>query len=252
MRMSRRSLLLGGGPVVLGCGGTCRGFTPCVSAESGGRSICSFDRAVQLPNTLQTRAPAAAALEAVRLISECAGLMPNFELVEAELKEKTRAYAAIIDGRRYVVYDGAEFDWNGTGPSWPCITVLAHEIGHHLNGHLLDGGSRPKTELEADTFAGFSVSRLGGSLEDALGVFRTFSIWGSKTHPPRDDRLDAAEAGWRHAEALRLRSPLPCNSEWLGGAVKIDGRRCRMARVCEGGVTAHRLACERAGTWYWQ
>ena len=36
------------------------------------------------------------------------------------------------------------------------MTLLAHEVGHHLNGHTIHrGGSTPELELEADEFAGF-------------------------------------------------------------------------------------------------
>mgnify|MGYP000712221007 CR=1 FL=1 len=107
--------------------------------------------------------------------------MPNFELVEAELKEKTRAYAAIIDGRRYVVYDGGEFDWNGAGPSWPCITVLAHEIGHVVHRHT--------TRMVVEQ--GVLQMGLGLALGDVSGVLSTGGALLTGLHYRRNHEREA-------------------------------------------------------------
>ena len=89
-----------------------------------------------------------------------------------------------------------------TGNHWSGISIMAHEIGHHLEAHTIrPGGSTPPDELEADEFSGWILRRLGASLDDAQAVFRTFSAGGSPTHPPRDARLAAVAAGWDRANA---------------------------------------------------
>lgn len=85
---------------------------------------------------------------------------------------------------------------------------MAHEIGHHLQGHtLVPGGSRPPSELEADDFSGFTLYQMGAELEDAQKAMATFGDPnGSATHPPRDQRLVAIEKGWDRAKKLHPRS----------------------------------------------
>jgi len=88
-----------------------------------------------------------------------------------------------------------------SGSDWAAVSILAHEIGHHLSGHTLDNvGSRPETELEADEFSGFVLRRMGASLPDAQAVMETIaSLKGSHSHPPKKDRLAAIEKGWSKA-----------------------------------------------------
>ena len=89
---------------------------------------------------------------------------------------------------------------NNTNNGWSGISIMAHEIGHHLEAHTIrPGGSNPPDELEADEFSGWVLRRLGASMQDAQAVFRTSSATGSSTHPPRDARLAAVAAGWDRA-----------------------------------------------------
>lgn len=144
--------------------------------------------------------PEAAAESAVKSIMSVIGLKANFELRAANVPN---AAAVILKGRRYILYN-PKFMANinsVTGSDWAAISILAHEIGHHLNGHTLDNvGSRPQTELDADEFSGFVLGRLGASLADAQAVMGTIaSMKGSHSHPPKKDRLIAIAAGWHRA-----------------------------------------------------
>ena len=125
------------------------------------------------------------------------GLTANFQLWST--REVDNA-AALIDGEvRYLAYNP---DWlreyQGRGDAqWILYAIMAHEIGHHLQGHtLIPGGSRPPTELEADEYAGFTLAGLGATEDQALALWRTFSRRGSSTHPPRDERLAAVKKGY--------------------------------------------------------
>jgi hypothetical protein len=75
---------------------------------------------------------------------------------------------------------------------------------------------------------------------------------GSRTHPPRAQRLEAVEAGWRHSEAPKKQEPVTCATGWLGTAFALHGKECRMAKVCRGKKPGYRLACEQSGQWLWQ
>jgi hypothetical protein len=84
------------------------------------------------------------------------------------------------------------------------LTILAHEIGHHLNNHItnpLPGATEIELELEADKTAGFLVYLMGGTLEKAKMAFQDVSENGSYTHPKRSDRINALVGGYKDAEA---------------------------------------------------
>tara|TARA_B100000787_G_C16179821_1_gene291119 strand:- start:84 stop:1847 length:1764 start_codon:yes stop_codon:yes gene_type:complete len=127
------------------------------------------------------------------------------------------ALALTFKGVRYIMYD-PEFmqnlsysnDWNG-------MFVLAHEVGHHINGHSVDAvlsindvvGKVPLSkkriqELEADEFAGFVLGRLGAKLSDAtLAVSKTPSGDDSySTHPTRSKRIAAATRGFKQSGGI--------------------------------------------------
>jgi hypothetical protein len=90
---------------------------------------------------------------------------------------------------------------SATGNKWTAVSIMAHEIGHHLNGHTLDSEtSKPATELEADEFSGFVLQKMGASLPDAQAAMAAIaSLKGSHTHPPKNQRLSAIAAGWGKA-----------------------------------------------------
>lgn len=73
-----------------------------------------------------------------RIISTV-GLRPNFEVQQSDIYS---AAATVLNGKRYIFYNPKFFDKlnEATGSEWSLISILAHEIGHHLNGHTLSGG----------------------------------------------------------------------------------------------------------------
>ena len=147
--------------------------------------------------------PASQAAGIIREITEAVGLQPRFEL--RATTQVPNAAAVVYGGRRYLLYNprflaavnrAGHTDWAG-------ISILAHEMGHHLNGHTLRaGGSQPEDELEADEFSGFVLRRLGASLAQAQAALATVSPEaGSATHPGRAPRLAAISRGWSRATA---------------------------------------------------
>ncbi|SLN60405.1 hypothetical protein TRL7639_03335 [Falsiruegeria litorea R37] len=133
----------------------------------------------------------------VNNILAVSGLLPNFQVVETG--EVGNAAAIIIDGERYLAFNPdwlAQYETDPNG-RWQLLGVMAHEVGHHLQGHTLTGeGSRPPTELEADEYAGFILAALGANLTEAQSLWATLPAEGSVTHPPRHQRLAAIERGW--------------------------------------------------------
>lgn len=136
------------------------------------------------------------------------GLQTNFIVMACP--NLRNAFAVNIDADigkiRYIIYDNAFLERIDvkTNTDWAAVSILAHEIGHHLNGHTLDGiGSRPPKELESDEFSGFALYKLGASLEEAQAAMANLaSARTSLTHPAKADRLAAIERGWKNAEDL--------------------------------------------------
>jgi len=141
--------------------------------------------------------------------------------------DRTPNAQATIDqnGRPYILYN-PEFlksvkSLNFTTTSiptnvtnWETLTILAHEIAHHLNYHLVNphpDATFRSMELEADETAGFILYKLGATLEESQRAMKSesVSIEGSYTHPPRAQRLEAIRKGW---EKARGSNPAPAPS----------------------------------------
>lgn len=146
--------------------------------------------------------PAGASAEkVVQDIMSVIGLRANFEL-RASTDIPTAA-AVIKKGSRYILYNPKFMNTiiSATGNKWTAVSIMAHEIGHHLSGHTLDGEtSKPATELEADEFSGFVLQKMGATLTDAQAAMAAIaSLKGSHTHPPKNQRLSAIATGWGKA-----------------------------------------------------
>lgn len=115
-------------------------------------------------------------------------------------------FATVIEGQPYIIYDNAFLNRveETTRTDWAAVSILAHEIGHHANFHTIDGtGSRPDKELEADYFSGFWLHEMGANLAQSQEAMKHFQgEYVTSTHPPRSQRLDAIEKGWKEAENL--------------------------------------------------
>jgi hypothetical protein len=115
------------------------------------------------------------ARDVVREIIDVIGLKPRFELRAANIEN---AAAVIYNGKRYILYneDFLAAINNAVHTDWGGVSILAHEIGHHLNGHTLTrAGSNPADELEADEFSGFVLRKMGASLAEAQAAFISYA-----------------------------------------------------------------------------
>lgn len=164
------------------------------------------------------------AVSLVERICETVGLPQNFEVRVAAVSDDIQNAAAVIadfgtpNAKRLVLYNElwVQDYLRSTGEEyWSGVALLAHECGHHLSGHTLDGqGSKPPKELQADSFAGFIVAKLGGTREQALALFKTFPLEASETHPARSDRLQAVAVGWRNAGASKPTPSPNSDPDW--------------------------------------
>jgi hypothetical protein len=136
----------------------------------------------------------------IQRIVDVSGLARNFEIGAAHVPN---AAAVTLGSTRYILYNPSFIDsiTAKTRNRWAAAGILAHEVGHHLNGHTLQaGGSRPEIEREADYFSGFVLQKLGARLRDATAVMEILAPEvGSPTHPAKKERLASITAGWSKA-----------------------------------------------------
>jgi hypothetical protein len=139
-------------------------------------------------------------------IMKYTGLPQNFAVVEG--KVPNAAAVIMLDSqripRRVIAYNKdfmAEVTRATQNNNWAPISIMAHEIGHHLSGHtMIPGGSQPPIELEADKFSGFVLFKMGASLPDAVKALQTLvPEQEGQTHPGRKRRVAAVQQGWQEA-----------------------------------------------------
>jgi hypothetical protein len=126
-------------------------------------------------------------------------LTQNFVIEQAPGIEN--CYAVIERGRRMIRYDNDFLERTDqmARTKWASISIMAHEIGHHVCGHTQDNiGSTPSKELEADKFSGIVMASLGATQDQAKAAMNAVSSeHASSTHPGKRDRLNAIALGWQ-------------------------------------------------------
>jgi len=95
-----------------------------------------------------------------------------------------------------------------TGRYWSLISIMAHEIGHHLAFHLDENIEDHEAELEADYFSGYILAKMGATMDDALSAMRELAgDEATKTHPGKAERLQAIAAGFKNASKGQQATP---------------------------------------------
>lgn len=148
--------------------------------------------------------------QVVAEIMKYTGLPANFVVVEGQVPN---AAAVIMQGpdkvpRRVIAYNPGfmgEVIRATKANNWAPVSIMAHEIGHHLSGHtIVPGGSQPPIELESDKFSGFVLYKMGAPLADAQRAIATLIPEADgQTHPGRRKRLAAIANGWTEACELQ-------------------------------------------------
>ena len=156
----------------------------------------------------------AAADNALNRILNTIGASKNFVLTPCD--KISNAVATAYKGTRYILYDRDFMKSISRGSNdWSSLFILAHEVGHHINGHSIDillyAGDvvdspslekKRKQELEADEFAAFILAKLGAKLSQLNNVISLISDNSDdtySTHPNRLKRLLSVEKGYKKA-----------------------------------------------------
>ena len=151
------------------------------------------------------------AAEVVEKILSVVGIPRNFILQSCD--NINNCFATTKLGKRYIVYDRKFLNdiSKNIGSNWSNISILAHEIGHHLSGHTVDQlvydnnlndnfsvEESHKHELEADEFSGFIIAKLGGRISDATSIFSRIPNHedSNSSHPTSSKRIEAIKKGF--------------------------------------------------------
>jgi|GEM_PF-2479993 len=128
--------------------------------------------------------------------------------IVAPCEDINNALAIIDDGMRYILYD-PEFinSISQTSNYWANMSILAHEVGHHINGHTLGASvsayENKIQELESDEFSGFVMQKIGSTLEQATDAIASIASSGDDTyssHPNKERRIKAITKGFNNAK----------------------------------------------------
>lgn len=187
---------------------------------------CSYDgSAIKVSAKSLNGASSSDGEAVVKTIMRFTGLPQNFKVIEGPVPN---AAAMIVLGPdklpvRVIAYNARFMDQVRQATKnndWASISVMAHEIGHHLSGHtLMAGGSQPPIELEADKFSGFVLQKMGATLDHAQTAISTLVPEGDgPTHPGRSRRLAAILDGW--TESCQQRNLPQCAGTEVAVAVQ--------------------------------
>ncbi|PIV97000.1 MAG: hypothetical protein COZ16_02680 [Flavobacteriaceae bacterium CG_4_10_14_3_um_filter_31_253] len=177
----------------------------CISAQS----VCKLsqqelDLYLCVNDYTSIESSASLTLGLSEIVSEIGLSQSNFTMKTCNSIQN--AVAVIIDGERELLIDENYLSKlnNSTNSSF-YLFILAHEIGHHLNGHTLkssDNSTSRKQELEADYFAGFVLKKLNSKIQDITNALNKIPHpnQNTGTHPILKDRIFSAKSGFNDAE----------------------------------------------------
>ncbi len=173
--------------------------------------------------------PSEEAARIVKQILDGAGGLSHGSIIVKESNVEN-AVATIVDKRRYILYSTTFLEkFKGDAKTkWAAYTVLAHEIGHHLNGHDFgekDAKRRRQMELEADKFAGAICRTLGATLAEAIAGMESMKLAGeTTTHPAKGARTAAIANGWKLQDDVLKRPGSGAGREMESAVESLSGK----------------------------
>lgn len=166
------------------------------------KNIFGFECEIYMPDEREKKI--------IENIISYSGLPLNFEIYSGDINN---AVATIRNNKRYIIYDknllkNVEVL---TESYWSSISILAHEIGHHLSGHTLNNETKNhEGELQADKFSGFILYKMGATQKQAsYAMYLLGNDEDTDTHPNKNKRIKAILEGWNEAKIQRYQGAIP-------------------------------------------
>ncbi|MBK6771245.1 MAG: hypothetical protein IPG78_03700 [Ignavibacteria bacterium] len=124
------------------------------------------------------------------------------EIMLVRCENMKNAASAIYDSIPCIFYDN-EFMESidiGSKSSWASVSILAHEVGHHVNLHNLNVSAsnteQQNREWAADYFSGGAMYRLRATLDEAQSAIKNLPDSDNDSYPSREERLEAIKQGY--------------------------------------------------------
>jgi len=116
---------------------------------------------------------------------------------------EANCFATIVgDGERVIIADQLFLnDVNKqVKTEWGAISIIAHELGHHIAGFAKSASQTPDSELDADYWSGYLLQKLGADKEASTKCIMSFGTEDDSTsHPNKYRRKSAIQEGWDDA-----------------------------------------------------
>ncbi len=163
--------------------------------------VTSFEAGVAPGTQIMAFRSESQAEEMMARVLAYTGLRPNFVFRRDDSVGAGVAMATLVEDRagntyRLIAYSQPEMTElrRRAGTDWALMMVLAHEVGHHVQGHIVRGTPRMRDYQEqADEYAGFILNNMGATLEEARAAM---TVVGARS------RISAVTDGWNRAEML--------------------------------------------------
>lgn len=172
------------------------------------RGQCALSGSLSLPRTgtLTLNAPGSTLAAAYTDVVAAAGVQ-NPPILALALVESAQAFilrADKVELRLVVVAPNAATLWTRPDQKWTLYFALAHELGHHVEGHpitrsgvdVTEGVRQFDEELVADRFAGLQLARLGADRSDIDRAVTSIQPRDSSNYPDARTRAVSAGAGF--------------------------------------------------------
>lgn len=167
-----------------------------LSKESLSQGYCAFNGNLCTDGMMQ---PSSYAIDVTNKVSAVLGVSG----IQVFSSNTGNACATSYQGYPVITYNQNWFGFLHNLNPWAPISVIAHEVGHHINLDITWYGafSHPWTkELRADYVSGYVMMKLGASLNDALVASGTMIDYlGSVSHPDTPKRVEAIRQGYFRA-----------------------------------------------------
>ncbi|HTN17913.1 MAG TPA: hypothetical protein VL092_09550, partial [Chitinophagaceae bacterium] len=114
-------------------------------------------------------------------------------------KDENNCSATIIEnGKRAIIADHLFLNKvdKDAGTKWAAISIIAHEVGHHIAGFSRRATSQ-EGELDADYWSGYILYKLGAGREASVKCIMFYGTeYDSGSHPNKYARAEAIRTGW--------------------------------------------------------
>jgi len=159
---------------------------------------------------LVTFPPDQQALDFVATVTKTTGIPQNFTLLAGNVRNALAHYDASTGSRQIIYSQDFMKKTLANADKWAAISIMAHEIGHHIIAHSLsttNGVSKREQELEADRYSGHVLRQMSATLAQAKSAMEQQPDATARGYPDKSARLAAIENGWIEADEQAKKSP---------------------------------------------